>query len=325
MGVGLLYRGIPDSGFAPLVRNQNGSVSPVLQNRVILSKGIHEALAPVSASVWGPLAEELPENTRWIINLCADADFYSKALASLRSAIDGKPISVFNHPDAVDRSRRDKVSKSIAGISGLVVPKCVRFLANTPESFLTAFQENDFEYPVMVRPAGSQSGRSLVRIDGPDDWDRVHKIPWPQNYIFMTQFVDCHVDGMNTKIRVVSAGENISFRHVVKSTDWIVRPGKRSNEDADEELEFLSSSPHLPKLKKIGTEIRDKIGLDFFAMDIGIVEDRYVFFEASAAVSVLTTKLLGDYRQDDYLGLLRKIETDVVTAMNSKLFLSSQT
>ena len=72
-------------------------------------------------------------------------------------------------------------------------------------------------------------------------------------------------------------------------------------------------------LVRIITEIRERIGLDFFGIDLGYISDsEFVFFESNAAMTILPPSNMPEYRNIDYKKNLRLIETDVIEVMQER-------
>ena len=72
----------------------------------------------------------------------------------------------------------------------MIIPKCVRFTASSPLSFDQCLSRNGFSYPVLVRPSQRQTGVRVVRVDGPEDRQRVVHLPWSGQPHVITEFVD---------------------------------------------------------------------------------------------------------------------------------------
>ena len=145
MKSGLLFRALPDSSSVQANVTPDGRLVSTMPNRMILSPAIQQQLAEVAYRFWEPSHVAWPDGLGWIINTCADADEYAGALDYLSRQIAGKDIPVFNHPDAIQKTRRDTVADLLSGIAGLQTPKCVRFLGDHPDRFHEVFNVNGFE------------------------------------------------------------------------------------------------------------------------------------------------------------------------------------
>lgn len=103
----------------------------------------------------------------------------------------------------------------------MIIPKCVRFTASSPLSFDQCLSRNGFSYPVLVRPSQRQTGVRVVRVDGPEDRQRVVHLPWSGQPHVITEFVEFATSaGKYLKARVLFAGEYFFIRHVKSTTTW---------------------------------------------------------------------------------------------------------
>ena len=322
---GIFFRAVPDSGKANVRVTPTNQLNLGFPNCFIPTPRIEQLLAQATETLWFPVtrpdAVKLPQDG-WIVNFCADPDEYSRAMRYLGDLADKTGLPVFNHPDGVMNSRRDRVSEVLAGIDGLTVPRCVRFHPQLPEDFRTVFAENGFSYPVLVRPAASQSGDHLVRISDADGWDAIFAIPWGGKAMHMTQFVDfANTDGEYLKIRAVSVGDRIHIRHVLIADDWLVHAMDRTEDIVDREFKLIAALQANPTFLSVVKEAKARIGLDYFGMDLGWrSENDFVLFEANAAMSILSNAHMPTYRRAEYLAILKQIEESVVRAVRAVQF-----
>ncbi|KAB6718157.1 MULTISPECIES: hypothetical protein [Roseobacteraceae] len=290
-GKGILFDAVPDSGQVMVKVAPHGRPLYIWPNRL----GFPESLLPKIKKqsvpfLYPPQTPVEYKGGSWIVNMCADADEYRNALIGLDRAF-GDKIPIFNHPRAVAMTRRDLSAKRLAGIPNLVVPKCVRFMADENNSFQRAFEANGFNYPVLVRPAKSQTGRDLVKIDNPFDWPKVYKTHWQGKSHFMTQYVDySNTSGDFIKSRIVYVGERMFVRHVKRAENWRIHNQTASSKTADEAWEASISEQLMsdPVFHNMLSEVPVRVKLDFFGLDIGVdLENRRaILFEANAAMSI---------------------------------------
>lgn len=289
---GLIFRAIPDNGKIGVAPNGKGGVEAIWPNCTVIPPDFFKELQVRANTLWFPQAEDSTQKSvSWIVNTCADADEYASGLAALSEMVSGTSVPVFNHPKAVAETRRDLISQRLQGIPNLIVPNCVRFLADASERFLEVFEENNFKYPVLVRPGASQTGRNLVKIDHADDWGKVHTIPWGGKFIFMTQFVDFVGDDRKyEKIRMVFANNKILYKSINVGDDWNAHSSMRTKKSILAELKFQKRALNDKTLMDAMAKIRDIVNLDFGGVDFGRTSDgNLVFFEANAAMTILTT------------------------------------
>ncbi len=320
-GKGILFEAVPDNGQIGVSVGENGSPQLAWPNRVVLPDGVLTKLKKDTAPFLYPPPKPIEyQGASWIVNLCADADEYRNALIGLDDAF-GDKLPIFNHPRAVAMTRRDLSTKLLEGIPNLIVPKCVRFKADASNSFQKTFEAEGFKYPVLIRPATSQTGRDLVRIDTPFDWTKVYETQWFGKYHYMTQFVE-YADscGFYKKIRIAFVGGKIFFRSFSSGKDWLIKGFEKdaSEGDAQKSLDgFLNTDISILRL---GGRIRSLIPLDFFGADIGLSESGdFILFEVNPAMTIAKTGSHGSIR-GLYDKIVREISAEIEKHILSRQF-----
>jgi glutathione synthase/RimK-type ligase-like ATP-grasp enzyme len=286
---GLLFYALPESGEVRLQPKNGDQPVAVFPNCIVLTPDIHRQLERQSRIYWFPAETPLEVGgIDWMMNFCADADEYKSALKYLGRKISRAKVPVFNRPEAVLQTACDSVTRLVEGIPGLVVPKCVRFKPRLPRDFLAIFERENLSYPVLVRPVGSQTGHGLIMVESPQDWEKIHSIDWAGRELYITQFVDMRDDdGLHTKVRIVFINRKPFFRHAFWSSDPIVRTLPRSAEGMDKEVGRLDALQERPAVKALVSALSERVRLNFWGIDLGIGEgDRFLFFEATAAMSI---------------------------------------
>lgn len=284
---GLLYCAVPERGRVYVKPNNGRKPGVVFPNCVVFTPEIHQPLEQKSETYWHPAARPLQaRSSAWIVNFCADADDYRDALQHLKRRCGSVPV--FNRPDAVLQTARDRVTSLLEGIPGLVLPKCHRFSPRLPEDFEDVFARGGFSYPVLIRPTASQTGFGLVKVDSPAEWEKIFSIDWAGREIYMTQFVDLRDEaGLHCKVRIAFVNRQPFFRHVFSSTDPIVRTYPRTTESMDKEIEFLAGLKKRPAVQALVAALAERVRLNFWGIDIGIgTGDSFLFYEATAAMSI---------------------------------------
>lgn len=285
------FRAIPDKGEVLVRIAANGKRKFVLPNSLAVPKGLSTELDQMTDVVWYPRPPTPnPPAVPWIVNHCADADEYRSGLIWLDETF-GATVPIFNHPRALARSRRDHSAAALQGIAGLRVPRCVRLQAKSRVAFEQCFRENGFQFPVLVRPSGGQTGRGLVKIEGPNDWDRAVNTPWFGKPHFMTEFVDFATeDGLYLKARILFVADRFFIRHVKGATGWKIHNDSSNSilDFKERELELIDVLNRNAEFTRICAEVPARTGLDFCGMDMGVdpARNRFVMFECNAAMSV---------------------------------------
>ena len=311
---------VPDDLSVRLAPRKQGGPIVIWPGRTVLTSQMRQRLADRADEYWFPNGGfgDL-KGYSWAINLLGDPDRYSQALEFLSQELGIKGKSVFNPPDIILRTRRDRVWKELQHIENLVAPRCERFLAPHPNRFTEVFEQYAFEYPVLIRPEGSQTGKHLIRIDSRQDWDKVHSVPLGGRYVFMTQWVDFRISE-NTwpKLRLSITPGKVRLRHILYGNTWMVHSMERDAETAERELEVLLKADQWEALQKLGKEIHKALPLDFFGVDIGWKsDDEFVLFEANANMTILSVRGMPQHRRADYMANLMRIEADVWGALEA--------
>lgn len=317
---GILFRAVPDTGKVDARLSAGGGLEIGFPNCFIPTPRIEKLLQETTDTLWyshGAAPQPRTDARSFVVNFCADHDEYRGAMEMLAGLARSRGLPVFNAPEAVLNSRRDRVSELAQGIAGLTAPRCVRFRAAAPEDFARVFAAEGFDFPVLVRPARSQTGHHLVKIDGPDDWQKIHAIPWGGADLYMTQFVDFRsAEGGYVKIRAVIAGDRMVIRHTLFADDWAIHAMDRTPEIVDREFELHKALYANETFTDVVSELRRRVGLDFFGIDMGMIDPgHFVLFEANAAMSILSTQHMPTHRRPEYMRILKSIEEGLLVGL----------
>jgi len=321
---GITLKAIPDSGKIEIKPGKNGAPRYMWRNTLILPDSIHEQLKKTSIYFVYPPENRIDfKGISWIINTCTDADEYRNSLIGIDEDF-GRIKNIFNHPRAICMSRRDLSSKLLSGIPNLIVPKCVQFIANDTQSFQRAFEKNSFDFPVIVRPATSQTGEGMLKIDHPLDWPKVYQSHWYMKPHFMTQFVDFKQEnGRYLKIRIAVIGDKLSLRAYGEDTQWrLGHAGVREEEVSTSELckqliDQYDAFSSWGSANKIGNEIRNRAKLDFFGIDLGVIDrNTFVLFEANAAMTMAEASGLSPEDREILGKIFLNMEKDLLALLS---------
>lgn len=287
-----LIRGLPDDGKVHLVET-----GPPFQ---IAYEG--------TASFLTQAGKDLPWNDIWvgpgthrparllpgpIVNYIADPDLCSVALgiASVNAAKFPRPW--FNHPARIKASTRDRVSRALQGIKGLVVPKVVRCHPAGADEIVAAIEEGGLRYPVLIRSAGEHGGRTLVRVDGPEDKQQLELSASAGKDLYVTEFYDfADEDGLYRRYRFAVVGGKVFIKSVIMGSHWNLHASSRIWDERTiaQEHVIISSFDQVlaPKIQPAIDAIYDRIGLDYFGIDCALRSDgSLLIFEANATMNIL--------------------------------------
>jgi hypothetical protein len=317
---GLVFKALPNSRSIGIRLTNQATLQPIFPGRLIFDDDIKSAFKPQSQEFWFPDETGKQKLTgQWLINELADADHYDRALHFLSSKLDSQNIPVLNHPRAVLETRRDLSAQKLSGIDNLMVPKCVRFQATDPLHFQHVFEQGGFSYPILIRLAGSHSGINFLKIAGPQDWQKVHFIPWGGQHIYMTQWVDFrNSEGRWIKLRLSITSTGIQLRHVLFGESWLIHSVQRNAETLQRELSILNNAHDWHVIHRLGHEIRERVGLDFFGVDLGWKSDQeFVLFEANASMSILSRHNMLEQHEENYLRIQQDVRQTINRVMSS--------
>ena len=98
----------------------------------------------------------------------ASLSFRGGNLADLTALFDGFGVPVVNHPTKVIQTTRDMSAKLLDDLSGVVIPKTLRFssMGKTQEALVQKI-EGQYEYPLITRTVFSQMGKGMTKADSP--------------------------------------------------------------------------------------------------------------------------------------------------------------
>jgi hypothetical protein len=227
-----------------------------------------------------------------VVNLVTDPDQNPKVLENIRKLMRGYGGRLINRPEAVLQSSRDQVAKKLTGTPGLIVPKTLRLRIDKPDIAMGAVERAEFQFPVILRRAGTHTGQIVGVFD---DLASLRAACGGQGDHIVTEFFDfASSDGLYRKYRSFFIGRHIVLRHMLVSDQWNVHAKERQRfltewpELLDEERAlFETAQGSFPEaVLQCQRAIRERMPLDFFGMDYGIVPDgRVVLFEANATMN----------------------------------------
>jgi Tfp pilus assembly protein PilF len=224
-------------------------------------------------------------------------------LSDLIALFDGFGVPVVNHPTKVIQTTRDVSAKLLDDISGVVVPKTMRFssIGKTPEELVDEI-EGQYDYPLITRTVFSQMGKGMTKVDSRDALVAGLSSGLPEDF-FVTQFVDSKAGNeFYRKIRAAFVKDEIVVVRVDYNTNWNVH-GRRKTEEGMafylKHMYLLDEEKRICKDPQAGLgrsaiqslrAIRDRIPMDVFGMDFDVDADgRLIFYEANATMNLFST------------------------------------
>jgi Tfp pilus assembly protein PilF len=240
----------------------------------------------------------------FVINNMANGELVQTGgnLSDLIALFDGFGVPVVNHPAKVIQTTRDVSAKLVEDISGVVVPKTMRFSsAGKSREALAHEIEDQYDYPLITRTVYSQMSKGMTKVDSRDALVAVLAAGLPENF-FVTQFMDCRAGNeFYRKIRVAFVNDEFVIVRVDYDAYWNVRGRKQ-----EKRVPFYLDNAHLLDIEKriikdpeagLGQAaiqslraIRDRIPLEVFGMDFDVDADgRLIFYEANATMNLFST------------------------------------
>ncbi|MCG8440620.1 MAG: TauD/TfdA family dioxygenase [Caulobacterales bacterium] len=231
-----------------------------------------------------------------VLNAISCADLEPSSLLALARFLDARPgVPVVNHPRRVYDTTRDRNFHRLSAIEGVRFPRTerVRWEGGPASAMTKRVHGFGFEWPVIVRVAGSQTGLSVGLIDNDADLEHYFEQADPGRDYYIIQYVDCRNRGVYNKTRIFCIDGRYYPVANLFVDDWSVHSGDRyaimDTTPWTQELEraYLEDpvgylgAPIYNALKKI----RDIVQLDFFGIDFTVLADGAMFiFELNPAM-----------------------------------------
>jgi hypothetical protein len=262
-----------------------------------------------------------PEPARYpcVLNLVTDPDQHPKTLERAAKLLRGYKGRLINPPGALQRTTRDQVARRMTGIEGLRVPRIVRLHNPKPGAASAAVERARRAFPVIVRRAGTHTGRIIGVAHNVAELDAAAA---GSGEFFIIEFVDFRgSDGLYRKYRLWSLGGRTIFRHMLATDNWNVHVSERKRfmlgrpDLIEEEMHLLERTDGAlpPLVHKVFDDVKARMGLDFFGMDFGIAQDgQVVLFEANATMNFFPLEVHSKF---NYLGRIREPAREAFTAM----------
>lgn len=197
-------------------------------------------------------------------------------------------LPVINAPRFVPRTNRVKLSRIVRGISHCSMPEV---LQRTRASLAT--QGAPFDYPLVVRPVGSQAGERFARVASRAQLD-AYLASAPDDAFFVSPFANyVRADGYYRKYRtIVVDGEPYPY-HLAISPHWMVHyyntPMRETPWMRNEERRFLAGEDAFasPPIREALRELARRLQLDYFGVDCTLdANGGLLIFEADTAMIV---------------------------------------
>lgn len=232
-----------------------------------------------------------------MLNTIACPDSKQASLLAAARFVDRYPhVRLINHPRKVLETTRNRNSVRLNTIGGVTFPKTekVWWSGDALDEIINTIVGWGFEFPMIVRKAGSQTGQTVVLLDNEQALrEHFENSPTNQEY-YIIQFQDCPLrHNVYHKMRLFFIDGTLYPVANVFNNTWNTHSGDRYNiMDKTEWMQAQERAYLGDPCGYLGYEnfnrmhtIRDLVGLDFFGIDFTILPEGTIFiFELNAAM-----------------------------------------
>lgn len=243
------------------------------------------------------LPEALPDHDAAFVAV-PDSDATRATLMEIERLVRDWPRPVINAPRRIVELERDRLYKLLHDVPGIDIPMTARVDRDdlqdviAGETALTGFLP-DAEFPLIIRPIGSQAGRGLEKLESLDAVEPYLDARQDEDF-FISRFVDYSgADGLFRKYRIVFVAGKAYACHMAIADQWklwyLNADMGESAEKRAEEARFMTAfdeefaARHCAALR----EIARRVDLDYFAIDCAETKTgALLIFEADIAMIV---------------------------------------
>ena len=249
---------------------------------------------------WGLIRRHGPFDV--LFNAITVAERAPASLGQVASVAGHLGLPVINEPHRVARTSRVGNFEQLRGLTDVYFPRTVAAPLRqrgraAGDEILRAVEREGFEYPLIVRYTGYQTGAGMVRCDSPKE---VQRLSWPRHVAeaVLIEYVETRSpDGHYRKIRLFGVGEQLIPRHLLIGDVWMLHVSDDSgtayrNTPGPERDDILAFDADWeawagPRAASGFRQVQDTIGLDFLGMDCAVLPDgRALIFEANPAMNL---------------------------------------
>jgi hypothetical protein len=232
-----------------------------------------------------------PQNYQVVCNAITDPDQHPKCLAIAQKLEKSCAVRFLNSPRHVELVTRENVARLAATIPGMQVPKTLRLQRLTPVGVEKLVKKEDFRWPAILRPLGSQSGGGMRLVSGLDD---VLAAVGPKPEHYLTEFVNYKSrDGAYRKYRFYVIGDHVLARSLVIGEKWNLHARSRDVVPPHidlpaEERSFYEAcdEDRYPAITAMVRALKSKLKLDYFGVDCAVTSpESLLLFEANPTMT----------------------------------------
>jgi len=256
----------------------------------VLDDGTFEVTTLIAESV--PPDVRLPEHDV-LFNAIGDADRCARALEFAERICARTHARVINRPQslfATTRLRNAERFRTLAGVSAARM-ELVHSADLTPQNGAARLASAGFDWPILLRSPGFQTGEHFVRVDAPDELARA-VAELPAGPLLAIEYADTRGgDAMFRKYRIMTIGGRLYPVHLALSDTWKVHYFHSSMAESsayrDEEAVFLADMRAALGARTMDAieRIAAMLDVDYGGIDFTILASGDVFvFEANATM-----------------------------------------
>lgn len=229
-----------------------------------------------------PLALNVPEHDAVFVAI-GETDQTRPVLEALELALSGWRRPVINRPQQIQATDRAIASALLQDAPGLLIPPTLHAsravlleIASGDASLPELSGGSDF--PIILRPVGSQAGRDLDMIPSPEKI-AAYLSRVDEDEFFLSRFIDYSgSDGLFRKYRIALIDGAPYACHMAVSSHWMVHyVNAGMYEDArkrDEEAHFMAHFDEFAQRHRAALEaICQRTGLDYLCIDCAETPD----------------------------------------------------
>lgn len=229
-----------------------------------------------------PLALPVPEHDVLMVAICED-DAHFVVLDKLTETLANWPKPVINSPQHIPKTTRNAASRLLQDIPGLLTPPTLRIsratlLAIANNRTRLSQEAEGCDFPLILRPVGSQGGHGLERIMSADEIV-AYLAKLSDEEFFISRFIDySSADGLFRKMRVILIDGAPFVCHMAVSSNWMVHyVNAGMYEDAqkrEEEADFMANFAVFAERHREALEtIYQRTQLDYLCIDCAETKD----------------------------------------------------
>ena len=223
-----------------------------------------------------PLALPIPEHDVLVVGM-GESEADRELLETLKQDLAAWPKPVINAPQNIPNTGRDTASKILQNVPGLLIPPTLRASRQALQAIATRVKRipelfDSCDFPIILRPVGSQGGVDLDKIDGPEILaGYLSRVDEPE--FFLSRFIDYSgMDGLFRKMRIALIDGVPFVCHMAVSSNWMVHyVNAGMYEDAskrEEEASFMAHFDDFIQRHRLALDaIFERTRLDYLCID----------------------------------------------------------